>query len=130
MTLTAAERSELEGLLGPITSGEELGQDQDLKARIDRLGGLPQAALEVVMARLAEFSANSASISGGRSSSNHAANITALRIQAQSIAAAIESDPRITSLTDEATVLLGRAASLGVEAAAVSTYGHPNRRPV
>lgn len=106
MSLSSDERATLERWYGPIPVAEE----QDVEARVDRLGGALGAALELLLRDYAEMARTPTRLSGGDDRSDHTENLKPLAGQIARLQAYLLSGAATISTTVEA--LLGEISAL------------------
>lgn len=108
MALTAAERGALERWYGPIP----VEQEEDVEARVERLGGPHGAALELLLRDYSEMVRSPTTVSGGDDRSDHKENLKPLerqilKLQAYLGGGAVTISTAVEDLLAELTTLLG-----------------------
>lgn len=125
--ITGTARATLEQWLGPIEFGQQVGQLEDLQARMERLS-LPQlVALEVLNAQMAQMILSAGQFSSDDVRTNHEKNVQWLEAWTAKLVASIRADDDI-SLTPEQEKLVAAAETPDDDAARVIEVEVPNRR--
>jgi hypothetical protein len=106
VALSAEERATLERWYGPIGPGEE----EDVEARVDRLGGAHGAALELLLRDYAEMTRSPTRVSGGDDRSDHTDNLKPLEAQVAKLQTFLASG--VVTVSEAVAGLLAEVSAL------------------
>lgn len=108
MALDAGERAAVERWYGPIPASEE----EDVEARVERLGGAHGAALELLLRDYSEMVRSPTTVSGGDDRSDHKDNLKPLerqiaKLQTYLLGGSVTISTAVEDLLAELTALQG-----------------------